>query len=268
MARQPDDYRFRNPSQRHDNDHRPPASSHSNRRYGGDDDNPYNPYDTGRQGDLEDDRGGYYRSGYFGSERRAHRDGDPTRRDGGEPGYGRGSYGSSSFDEDEGMSGGRGDPDAHDDGLYGSRTGEDGGMVRRSIGGQGMGRRAGGMSGSSHGRYGSEHPGRAGGYGIGSGGHQGGMARGKGPKGYTRSEDRIREDVCDCLTDDAHLDAGEIEVQVKSGEVTLSGTVPDRSAKRHAEDIIEHVSGVKNVQNSLRIKEQQGLTGKSPGSHS
>jgi len=93
-----------------------------------------------------------------------------------------------------------------------------------------------------------------GGYGIGASGQE--HHRGKGPKGYTRSDDRIREDVCDCLTDDPMLDAGEIEVEVRNGEVTLSGTVSDRLAKRHAEDMIERVSGVRDVQNNIRVKER------------
>ncbi|WP_428679531.1 BON domain-containing protein [Reyranella sp.] len=50
------------------------------------------------------------------------------------------------------------------------------------------------------------------------------------------------------------LDAGEIEVQVKNGEVTLSGTVTDRLAKRHAEDMIERVTGVRDVQNDIKVK--------------
>lgn len=81
-----------------------------------------------------------------------------------------------------------------------------------------------------------------------------GPHRGKGPKGYARGDDRIREDVCNRLTDDAHLDASEIEVEVKGGEVTLTGTVRERQDKRHAEDIVDAASGVKHVQNNLRIK--------------
>lgn len=81
--------------------------------------------------------------------------------------------------------------------------------------------------------------------------------RGRGPKNYTRSDDRIREDVNDRLSDDPHIDATDIEVAVRDGEVTLDGTVHERFAKRHAEDIAERVSGVKNVQNNLRLKEQR-----------
>ena len=76
---------------------------------------------------------------------------------------------------------------------------------------------------------------------------------GRGPKGYQRSDDRIREDVCDRLTDDPMLDASDIEVAVSRGEVTLSGSVRDRDDKRRAEDIIERISGVREVHNSLRV---------------
>nr|CAD6437817.1 SWFGD domain-containing protein [Rhizobium sp. Q54] len=77
--------------------------------------------------------------------------------------------------------------------------------------------------------------------------------RGRGPKNYTRTDERIREDVNDRLSDDPHIDASEIEVTVSEAEVTLNGTVTERFAKRHAEDIAEDVSGVKHVQNNLRV---------------
>jgi hypothetical protein len=78
--------------------------------------------------------------------------------------------------------------------------------------------------------------------------------RGRGPKGYTRSDERIREEVGERLTDDPHVDASEIEVAVERGEVTLSGTVNTRFEKRHAEDVADAVSGVTHVQNNLRVQ--------------
>lgn len=79
--------------------------------------------------------------------------------------------------------------------------------------------------------------------------------RGRGPKGYRRSDERIREDVNDRLSDDYYLDASDIEVSVSETVVTLSGTVDSRNDKRRAEDIAEDVSGVTNVENRLRVKE-------------
>jgi hypothetical protein len=83
-----------------------------------------------------------------------------------------------------------------------------------------------------------------------------GQHRGRGPKGYQRSDARIMEDVNDRLTEDPHIDASEIEVRVEGREVTLTGTVNSRFEKRHAEDLAESVSGVTHVQNNLRIQQQ------------
>jgi osmotically-inducible protein OsmY len=77
---------------------------------------------------------------------------------------------------------------------------------------------------------------------------------GKGPKGYTRADDRIRDDVCERLTYDPDVDASEITVSVSQGEVTLAGEVEDRRSKRRAEDIIEGVPGVRDVHNQLRAR--------------
>ena len=78
--------------------------------------------------------------------------------------------------------------------------------------------------------------------------------RGRGPKNYQRSEERIREDVCERLTMDHDVDASDLEVQVSGATVTLSGTVHDLMEKRRAEDIAESVLGVKDVQNQIRIR--------------
>ena len=81
--------------------------------------------------------------------------------------------------------------------------------------------------------------------------------RGHGPSGYTRSDERIKEDACDALTDDWAIDARQVTVGVKDGEITLDGTVPSRDQKRRAEDCVEDLSGVRHVQNNLRVQERQ-----------
>jgi osmotically-inducible protein OsmY len=87
---------------------------------------------------------------------------------------------------------------------------------------------------------------------------------GRGPKGYRRSDDRIREDVCDRLTDDWRIDASDVEVVVTNGEVTLSGAVHSRDDKRSAEDLAETISGVRDVHNNLRVSRWQD-TGQGAG---
>jgi len=152
--------------------------------------------------------------------------GDPgSSRYGDQPGYGsRSGYG--------GQQGGQ------YQGRYGSAPGQQfwreygeqfGGQSRQQYGGGGD--RFGAGSGPGTGRFG-----------------------GRGPRGYRRSDERIREDVCEHLTDNAWLDASEVEVNVAAGEVFLSGTVDSRYAKRLAESIAESVSGVTNVQNNLRVQ--------------
>lgn len=84
-----------------------------------------------------------------------------------------------------------------------------------------------------------------------------GTHAGRGPKGYQRSDERIKEDICDCLTRDPHVDASDIEVNVNEGEVTLMGTVADRRQKRYAEDAIENVPGVREIHNRIRVQPSQ-----------
>jgi len=79
-----------------------------------------------------------------------------------------------------------------------------------------------------------------------------GPYKGRGPKGYQRSDDRIREDVCDRLTRHGRIDATDIQIQVRHGEVTLDGIVDTREAKRMAEDVAESVDGVRDVVNHLK----------------
>lgn len=88
--------------------------------------------------------------------------------------------------------------------------------------------------------------------------HTRGQHRGKGPRNYSRSDDRIRDDVNDRLSDDPFVDASDIDVSVSNGDVTLTGHVDHRSTKRRAEDLAESVSGVKNVENRLRVSQSAG----------
>jgi hypothetical protein len=76
---------------------------------------------------------------------------------------------------------------------------------------------------------------------------------GRGPKDYRRSDERVREEICDAMTDDPMLDASEITVSVIDGVVTLSGAVTSRDQKRRAEDVADRISGVKDVTNQLRV---------------
>ncbi|MCA3185483.1 MULTISPECIES: BON domain-containing protein [unclassified Cupriavidus] len=101
-------------------------------------------------------------------------------------------------------------------------------------------------------------------YGDGPGGSERSGAQGHrqqaSPKGYTRSDDRIREDLCERLAHAGRLDVREVEVTVSEGWVTLSGTVPARPQKYRIEDIAASVYGVKDVENRIRVLPGSGDT--------
>lgn len=157
--------------------------------------------------------------------------------------YGPGNYGGSSFG---GYGGGGYDGNRGDSYVGGSS----GGMGRSDYGQSNQYGQSSQYGGRRDNSWGDRNPRleRGGSY---RSSREGGFF-GKGPKGYTRSDERIREDVCDRLSIDDEVDASDITVTVKGGEVTLEGTVPDRRSKHRAEDIADSVSGVSDVHNSLR----------------
>jgi len=84
--------------------------------------------------------------------------------------------------------------------------------------------------------------------------YRGGQYTGKGPKGYKRSDEKIHEEACEALYRNPSVDASDIEVKVKDGLVSLSGTVNSRFAKRQAENCIENLPGVQDIQNELHLE--------------
>jgi osmotically-inducible protein OsmY len=78
--------------------------------------------------------------------------------------------------------------------------------------------------------------------------------RGRGPKGYERSDERLREMICERLTDDPSIDASEVTVEVTNKVVKLSGTVEERRMKYLVEEVIEQVGGVRDIDNQLRVQ--------------
>ena len=143
----------------------------------------------------------------------------------------------------------------------------------RSYGGRGMGRGygqgSGGRGSMSSSDYGRDYEMPRGNRGRSQGSQQGrgydtyytyteyvllpGPMSGMGPEGYTRSSDRITENVNERLTDDGRVDASKVSVSVEDGEVTLSGTVGSRDQKRRAEELAESVRGVDDVHNRLTV---------------
>jgi hypothetical protein len=74
--------------------------------------------------------------------------------------------------------------------------------------------------------------------------------------------------------DNDDVDPSEVEIDVKDGEVTLRGEVKTRREKRIAEDCVECVSGVRDVNNQLKVRsgrsdgETSSEQGSTPGTKS
>lgn len=215
---------------------------------------------TGRFAGYGDFGRGEYgggRSGWSGQERY------------GQSGYGQGGYGRSGSEEGDYGQGRSGQVSS---GGYGYGYGG-GGMQR---GRQGQGHYRGGWNepygeGQQY-TSGGEFGGRSG-YGAegggtrdyGSQGYAGGPQgygargmgehRGKGPKGYQRSDERIKELLCERLRDDPEIDPSEVTITVQGGKITLEGTVDSRLTKNAIEEVAEQF-GTQDVESNLRIQRQ------------
>jgi hypothetical protein len=160
------------------------------------------------------------------------------------------NYGSANlYGGESSGSGGRGS-------LYGRQDYLDDGEMS----GYGRGEPGSQQYGTSSGRYGTA-PGQ---YGYGGYAVRTGSFRGVGPKNYTRSDERLMEDINERLTDDDDLDASDISVRVSDGKVTLEGTVDQRWMKHRAEDLADSCIGIKEVDNRILVTSGSSVLGQRP----
>jgi osmotically-inducible protein OsmY len=132
------------------------------------------------------------------------------------------------------------------------RTGAEGDMIESRYGNDRSGWT--GSQGSMGSMGSAGMMGRFGSHGF---GNQEGQFAGRGPRNYKRGDARIQEDINERLTQHGHIDATDIEVTVQNGEVTLKGHVDNRQAKRMAEELVEGISGVKDVTNQIKVQQQR-----------
>lgn len=77
--------------------------------------------------------------------------------------------------------------------------------------------------------------------------------------GSTRSNDLISEDILARLEAEPQIDAAEIDIDVEDGVVAINGTVDTYAIKELAGHVAEHVAGVSEVHNRLRIRKDAGV---------
>jgi BON domain len=257
-------------------DDRPYGARHAGDPYGFDWEQP-----AGQRGGFpgygrRDDswQGGYYgqgrrfggepfgRQGNWGPEH--HRDSGRSVRRFGQAGrnerYGQPSYGRAASPYDEGEIGswyggdtGMGDAGS---GWYG---GPSGGQIQDPYGDP-PGSQFWRQYGEQLGGHESREYGRGDRFGT-SGGQPRGRFSGRGPRDYRRSDERIREDVCELLTRHGEIDASEMEVEIREATVILRGMADSGRTRRLAEELVEDVPGVRDVQNELRVHQRTGYRG-------
>lgn len=141
-------------------------------------------------------------------------------------------------------------PSPYDEGEVGAWYGGDTGMGDPGSSRFGTSRGGGGQTDRSYGQgQWSDRGQRSGQHGdFGSGRYSG-----HGPRGYQRSDERIREEVCELLTRHGAIDARDMEVEVRAATVILRGTADSGRTRRLAEELVEEIPGVRDVQNELRV---------------
>lgn len=79
--------------------------------------------------------------------------------------------------------------------------------------------------------------------------------RGRGPRNYRPTDERICERVCEVLTDRTDIDASELHVEVECGIVKLQGNVRSAAMKDRTLAAIEDTYGVVGIVDQVQIVE-------------
>lgn len=88
-------------------------------------------------------------------------------------------------------------------------------------------------------------------------GQRSGDFAGRGPKNYSRSNERVREDICERLTADPYIDAHDLDVRCENGTVVIEGQVEERWMKHRIEDLVDSTAGVKQIDNRVTVSGQR-----------
>ncbi|MCD6673807.1 MAG: CBS domain-containing protein [Burkholderiaceae bacterium] len=110
-------------------------------------------------------------------------------------------------------------------------------------------------------RYATEYP-AARGYGTPESRYGAQRPRNRGPRNWQRSDERIREDVCERLAALDDVDVSDVSVAVEQGNVRLTGSVVQRGDKHRIEDVADDCAGVREVDNQIRVRRDDA---RSPG---
>lgn len=74
------------------------------------------------------------------------------------------------------------------------------------------------------------------------------------PRDLHRSDAELYEDICEALLARDDVDSSDVTVAVREGEVTLEGSVPERSMRYLIEDVAAGHPVVRDVANRIRVR--------------
>ena len=77
--------------------------------------------------------------------------------------------------------------------------------------------------------------------------------KGRGPRNYRPSDDRIGERLCEVLTDHPDVDASDLTLEVECGIVKLHGSLRDVAMKDRVLAVIQDTHGVVGVVDHVQI---------------
>jgi hypothetical protein len=80
--------------------------------------------------------------------------------------------------------------------------------------------------------------------------------RGRGPRNYRPTDDRIRERLCEVLTDHADVDASDLTLEVECGIVKLHGNLRDAAMKDRVLAAIQDTHGVVGIVDQVQTTDQ------------
>jgi hypothetical protein len=76
----------------------------------------------------------------------------------------------------------------------------------------------------------------------------------------------LKEDISERLMESHYIDSSDVSIDVRGAKVVLDGTVPSRHMKHAIEDIVDACPGVQDIDNRVRVANQNMR--QSQGSHS
>lgn len=79
--------------------------------------------------------------------------------------------------------------------------------------------------------------------------------RGRGPKGWMLSDEKLKERVCEVLYHSYEVDPSEMEVTVEDRTVYLKGKIKSEGMRTVAEDLVASIPGVEDVFTQLKIED-------------